>query len=322
MKAIRVHAFGGPDVLSYDDVPELGPQPGEALVALDAAGVNYVDVYQRSGSYRRALPFVLGLEAAGVVAAVGDGVREVQVGDRVAYTSVPGAYAERACVPVGSLVPLPDGIDTALGAAVMLQGLTAHYLVHSTYALKAGEWAVVHAAAGGVGLLLVQMATRLGARVIGTVSTDAKAALAREAGAEAVVIYTREDFVAAVMRLTDGRGVPVVYDSVGRSTFEGSLDCLAPRGLLALFGQASGAVPPLDPQLLATKGSLYLTRATLGHHVATRAELLARANDLFDWVRAGTLRVRVDRRYRLADAAGAHRALEGRLTAGKVLLIP
>jgi NADPH2:quinone reductase len=322
VKAIRVHAYGGPEVLSYEDVPEPRPRAGEALIALDAAGVNYIDIYQRTGAYNRALPFVPGLEGAGTVVAVGDGAGDVRAGDRVAYTSAPGAYAHMACVPVRGLIPLPDDIDAALGAAVMLQGLTAHYLVHSTYPLKAGDWTLVHAAAGGVGLLLLQMAKRIGARVIGTVSTDAKAALAYEAGAEAVVIYTRQDFVAEVKRLTGGLGVPVVYDSVGQSTFEGSLAALAPRGTLVLFGQASGPVPPFDPHVLSTKGSLYLTRTTLSHYVATRGELLARANDLFAWVRSGALRVRVDRRFSLAQAADAHRALEGRHTAGKLLLIP
>jgi NADPH2:quinone reductase len=322
LKAIRVHAVGGPEVLTYEEVPEPRPAAGEALIALDAAGVNYVDIYQRMGAYARPLPFVPGLEGGGTVVAVGDGVREVRTGDRVASASAPSAYAEAACVPARHLVPLPADIDTALGAAVMLQGLTAHYLVHTTYPLKAGEWTLVHAAAGGVGLLLLQMAKRIGARVIGTVSTDVKAALAAEAGAEAIVVYTRQDFVAEVKRLTGGRGVAVVYDSVGRSTFQGSLDSLAPRGTLVLYGQASGPVPPLDPQVLSVKGSLYLTRTTLSHHIATRDELLARAGDLFGWMRSGALRVRIDRRVPLAHASEAHRALEARLTAGKVLLIP
>jgi NADPH2:quinone reductase len=322
LKAICVHEYGGPEVLLYEDIPEPHPEAGEALVRLDAAGVNYVDVYQRTGAYARSLPFVPGLEGGGTVLEVGAGVTEVRPGDRVAYSSTPAAYASMATVPALRLVPLPAHVDTVSGAAVLLQGLTAHALVHSTYALAAGEWALVHAAAGGVGLLLLQMAKQIGARVIGTVSSDIKAALAREAGAEHVIIYTRQDFVAEVKRLTGGRGVPVVYDSVGRSTFDGSLDSLAPRGTLVLCGQASGAVPPLDPQILGRKGSLYLTRMTLGPFVATREELLARANDLFARMGAGRLRVHVDRQVPLAQAADAHRALEARETAGKILLIP
>jgi NADPH:quinone reductase len=323
MKAIQVRAVGGPEVLRYEDVPEPVPGEGQALVAIDAAGVNFIDVYQRTGLYRVALPLIPGSEAGGTISAVGPGVAgEVRVGDRVAYSGVLGAYAQRAVVPVERLVVLPNGVSTKQGAAAMLQGMTAHYLATTTWPLKSGDTCLVHAAAGGVGLLLCQVARLRGARVIGTVSTEEKAELAREAGADEVILYTRQDFEAEVKRLTDGAGVQVVYDSVGRTTFEKGLNCLAPRGMMVLFGQSSGPVAPLDPQVLNQKGSLFLTRPTLGHYIATREELLARAEEVLGWVRQGKLRLRVGAELPLAEAAAAHRQLEARQTTGKVLLIP
>lgn len=322
MKAIRIHEFGGVDVLRYEELPEPEPGPGEARVRLEAAGVNFIDIYHRTGQYKGALPLTLGQEGAGVVEAVGPGVTGVRPGDRVAFASVQGAYAEQALVPADRLVPVPDDVDTRDACAVMLQGLTAHYLAYSSYALRPGDTALVHAAAGGLGLLLVQIARRRGARVIGTVSTEEKAQLAREAGADEVIRYTEEDFVEATRRITGGRGVDVVYDSVGKTTFDGSLACLRPRGVLVLCGQSSGAVPPLDPQRLNAGGSLFLTRPTLAHHIATRDELLMRAGDLFRWMRRGELRVRIDRTFPLEQAGAAHQALESRATQGKLLLIP
>lgn len=322
MRAIRVHEYGGPEVLQLEEVTLPEPGGGEALVTVEAAGVNFIDVYHRTGLYPGALPFTPGMEAAGVVEAVGPGVYEVEVGDRVAYAMERGSYAERAVVPAWKLVRLPEGLDAEAGAAAMLQGMTAHYLTRSTYPLAGGETALVHAAAGGVGLLLVQMAARIGATVIGTVSTEEKARLAREAGADAVILYTEGDFAEEALRLTDGRGVHVVYDSVGQATFDQSLACLRPRGLLALFGQSSGPVPPIDPSILATGGSLFLTRPGLAHYAADRGELLERAGDVLHWVATGELRLRIDRTYPLSEAAEAHRALEGRQTAGKVLLAP
>jgi NADPH2:quinone reductase len=322
MKAVRVHAPGGPEVLRYEDVPEPTPKAGEALVKVEAAGVNYIDVYYRSGLYRAELPFTLGLEAGGVVTAVGPGVSEVRVGDRVAYTGVPGAYAEYAAVPAARLVVLPEGVSVRQGAAAMLQGMTAHYLACTTYPLKPGDVCLVHAAAGGVGLLLCQIAKMRGARVIGTVSTQAKAALAREAGADDVILYAEQDFEAEVKRLTGGAGVHVVYDSVGRTTWEKSLNCLRPRGMLVLYGQSSGPVGSLDPQILNQKGSLFLTRPSLFHYVATREELLQRAGEVLGWIRDGKLRLRMEFQFPLKDAAEAHRALEGRRTTGKILLLP
>ena len=322
MRAIRVHEYGGPEVLQLEEVTLPEPGGGEALVTVEAAGVNFIDVYHRTGLYPGALPFTPGMEAAGVVEAVGPGVYEVEVGDRVAYAMERGSYAERAVVPAWKLVRLPEGLDAEAGAAAMLQGMTAHYLTRSTYPLAGGETALVHAAAGGVGLLLVQMAARIGATVIGTVSTEEKARLAREAGADAVILYTEGDFAEEALRLTDGRGVHVVYDSVGQATFDQSLACLRPRGLLALFGQSSGPVPPIDPSVLATGGSLFLTRPGLAHYAADRGELLERAGDVLHWVATGELRLRIDRTYPLSEAAEAHRALEGRQTAGKVLLAP
>ena len=322
MKAVRIHAPGGPEVLKSEDVPEPQPKAGEAVVKVDAAGLNYIDVYYRSGQYKAELPMTLGLEAGGTVTAVGPNVTEVRVGDKVAYTGVAGAYAQYAAVPAQRLVVLPAGVSTRQGAAAMLQGMTAHYLACSTCPLKRGDTCLVHAAAGGVGLLLCQIAKMRGARVIGTVSTEAKAKLAREAGADEVILYTTQDFEAEVKRLTSGRGVQVVYDSVGKTTFEKGLSCLAPRGLMALYGQSSGPIGTFDPQVLNQKGSLFLTRPSLVHHVATREELLQRAGEVLGWIRDGKLRLRTEFEFPLKDAAEAHRALEGRKTTGKVLLIP
>jgi NADPH2:quinone reductase len=322
MKAIRIHENGGPEVMRLEDLPDPSPGPGEALVAVEAAGVNFIDVYNRTGLYKTALPLTLGQEGAGTVLAVGEGVSEVRTGDRVAWFVPFGAYATHAVLPAQRLVPVPDGVSAKQAAAVMLQGMTAHYLARSTYPLKPGDVCVVHAAAGGVGLLLTQIATKIvGATVLGTVSTEAKARLAREAGAE-TVDYAREDVTAAVKARTGGRGAQVVYDSVGKTTFDASLASLVPRGMLVSFGQSSGPVPPFDPLRLSQGGSLYVTRPTLVHYVATREDLLWRANEVLGWVSDGTLRVRVDRALPLAEAAAAHRALEGRETAGKVLLIP
>jgi NADPH2:quinone reductase len=322
MKAIRVNTPGGPDVLRYEDTPEPTPKAGEAMVKVDAAGINYIDVYQRSGQYKLALPLTLGLEAGGTVTAVGPNVTEVKVGDKVAYTGVPGAYAQYAAVPAARLVVLPQGISTRQGAAAMLQGLTAHYLACSTYPLKSGDTCLVHAAAGGVGLLLCQIAKMRGARVIGTVSTEDKAKLAREAGASDVILYTKQDFEAEVKRLTDGKGLQVVYDSVGQTTFDKGFNCLAPRGMMALYGQSSGPIGPFDLQVLNAKGSLFVTRPSLNHHIITRAELLQRSEELLGWIRDGKLKLRTEYEFPLKDAADAHRALEARKTTGKVLLIP
>ncbi len=322
MKAIRVHDHGGPDVLRLDTVADPVPGPGEALVRLESIGVNFIDVYFRKGMYPTAVPFTPGSEGAGVVVAIGDAVTDVAVGDRVASQNFTGAYAELALARADRLVPLPDGLSARDGAAAMLQGMTAHYLAASTHTLQAGDCCLVHAAAGGVGLLLCQIARRHGAFVIGTVSTDEKAALARDAGANETILYTRQDFVAEVKRITGGVGVQVVYDSVGATTFLKGLDCLAPRGMMALFGQSSGAVDPIDPQLLNRKGSLYLTRPTLANYVATTAELRWRAGEVLGWIRDGSLRLRVDREVPMERAADAHRALEARQTMGKVLLRP
>ncbi len=322
MKAIRVHAVGGPDVLRYEETPVPTAGPGQALIEIEAAGVNFIDVYQRAGLYKLETPFTLGQEGAGTVAAVGSGVTQVKPGDRVAYTSVLGSYAEFAAVPAERLVMLPPGVSARQGAAVMLQGLTAHYLATSTYPLKPGDVCLVHAAAGGVGLLLCQMAKLRGATVIGTVSTEAKAELARGAGADHVILYTNQDFEAEVKRITNGAGLQVVYDSVGRTTFEKSLNSLARRGMLVLFGQSSGPVGPFDPQVLNQKGSLYLTRPTLFHYIATREELISRAGEVLGWVATGSLRLRIDREYPLVEAAAAHRSLEARETSGKLLLLP
>jgi NADPH:quinone reductase len=322
MKAIRVNAPGGPEVLHYEDVADPTPKAGEATVKVDAAGINYIDVYQRSGQYKLNLPLTLGLEAGGTVTAVGPNVTEVKVGDKVAYTGVAGAYAQYAAVPAARLVTLPAGLSTRQGAAAMLQGLTAHYLACSTYPLKSGDTCLVHAAAGGVGLLLCQIAKMRGARVIGTVSTEEKAKLAREAGASDVILYTKQDFEAEVKRLTDGKGLQVVYDSVGQTTFDKGFSCLAPRGMMALYGQSSGPIGAFDLGVLNAKGSLFVTRPSLNHHIITRAELLERSNELLGWIRDGKLKLRTEFEFPLKDAADAHRALEGRKTTGKVLLIP
>jgi NADPH2:quinone reductase len=322
MKAIRIEEFGGPEVLRLAELPEPEPGRGEIVVRSQAAGVNYIDVYHRSGLYKNPLPLVLGQEGAGVVTAVGAGVTLFRRGDEVAWTNVGGSYAESVKLPADKAVAVPEGVDARTAAAVMLQGLTAHYLATSTFPLAKGHTCLVHAAAGGVGLLLVQMAKRRGARVIGTVGSEAKAELARAAGADEVVLYAKEDFVAAVKRLTDGRGVDVVYDGVGKETGVKGLDCLAPRGMLVLFGNASGPVGPIDPLLLSQKGSLFLTRPTLFHYVADRASLEARARDVLSDVAAKRLDVRIDRTWPLAEAAEAHRALESRRTTGKVLLVP
>lgn len=322
MKAIRVDRPGGPDTLRSAEVPDPKPREGEALVRIDAAGVNFIDVYHRSGAYPLEFPLIPGMEGAGTVVALGAGVTEVAVGDRVAFASGSGTYAERVAVPAAKLVPVPDGVSTKEAAAVMLQGITAHYLATSTYPLKPDDTCLVHAAAGGVGLLLCQIARMRGARVFGTVSTDEKARLAREAGADQTIHYTEEDFAGEVRRLTDGSGVQVVYDGVGRDTFDRSLDSLAVRGTMVLFGQASGAVPSIDPQVLNKKGSLFLTRPSIGHYTRTREELLQRAGDVLGWVEKRRLAVRIFRELPLAEAGDAHRLLESRGTSGKLLLIP
>ena len=322
MKAIRLHAFGGPEAYRYEEVPDPAPATGEVLVRVEAAGVNFVDCYQRMGLYPIPLPATPGSEAAGTVAAVGAGVTDLRVGERVAYQGPLGAYAELVVVPAARVVRLPDGVSVKQGAAAMLQGMTAQYLACSTYPLRRGDACLVHAAAGGVGLLLCQIARMRGARVIGTASTPEKAALARGAGADEVILYAERDFATEVQRLTGGAGVQVVYDSVGRTTFEQSLRCLAPRGMLVLFGQASGPVPPFELQALNQRGSLYLTRPSLTHYVATRAEFLERADAVLGWVREGTLTLRIGREFPLSAAAEAHRQLQARATTGKVLLIP
>lgn len=322
MKAVRVHKYGGPEVLTLEEIPVPEPKAGEARVKIEAIGVNYIDVYQRTGLYPLQTPFTLGTEGAGIVDAVGPNVTEVKKGERVGYAMIPGSYAEYAIVPAARLVPIPPNIDARSAAALMLQGMTAHYLTHSTYPLKKGETALLHAAAGGVGLLLIQIAKQLGATVIGTVSTEAKAKLAKEMGADHLILYTQSDFLAEVKKLTDGRGANVVYDSVGQTTFDKSLDCLRPRGYLVLFGQSSGPVPPFDPGKLAAKGSLFLTRPSLAHYTLDRAELLQRANDLFTWTASGKLKLRMEKTFRMAEAAEAHRQLEGRKTTGKVILLP
>jgi NADPH2:quinone reductase len=322
MQAVRVHQFGSADVLHLEQIPTPEPKSGEVRVKLAAAGLNFIDIYHRTGAYSIATPFTLGMEGAGVVDAVGPGVSGLNVGDRVAYPLTMGAYAEYAVLPAARVVVVPAGIELETAAAAMLQGMTAHYYALSTYPVKAGDKALVHAAAGGVGQLLVQVIKLRGGWVVGTVSTEEKAQLAKEAGADAVIRYTEQDFEAEVKRLTDGRGVDVVYDSVGKTTFDKSLNCLRPRGTMVLCGQASGAVPPMDPQVLNQKGALYLTRPTLGPYIATRDELVQRANDIFGWIQEGKLKVHIDRRFPLAQAADAHRYMEDRQTKGKVLLIP
>ena len=322
MKAVRVHEFGNAAALTYEEVEKPEPGEGEARVKVEAIGLNFIDIYLRDGRYPRPLPFTPGHEAGGIVDAVGPNVMDVKLGDHVAFAMVPGTYAEFAIVPAWKLVQIPTGVDIQQATAVMLQGMTAHYLTHSTYALKQGETALVHAAGGGTGQLLVQIAKLRGSRVIGTVSTEEKAALAREAGADEVIIYTQVDFEAEVKRLTENAGVDVVYDSVGKDTFEKGLNCLRQRGYMVLFGQSSGPAPQIDPQILNPKGSLFLTRPSLGHYISDRTELLERANDLFNWMAAGKLKVRIDKTFPLAQAADAHRYLEERKSKGKILLIP
>jgi NADPH2:quinone reductase len=322
LKAIHVRAAGGPEALEPVDLPQPVPGPGQVLLRVEAVGVNFIEVYQRTGLHPVPLPATPGTEAAGLVAAVGDGVVGFQAGDRVASTNVAGAYAEYGLVAADRLTLLPAGVSTRQAAAVLLQGMTAHYLATSTFALAPGDTCLVHAAAGGTGLLLCQVARKRGARVIGTVSTDEKAVLALGAGASDVIIYTREDFIERTKSLTGGAGVQVVYDSVGRTTFLRGLDCLAERGTMVLFGQSSGTVEPIDPRILQQKGSLFLTRPTLNHYIASPTELRSRASEVLGWVADGSLTVRIGAEFPLAAAAEAHRALEGRSTTGKVLLLP
>jgi NADPH:quinone reductase len=322
MKAIRVHEKGGREVLRLENVDVPAPGPGELLIDVEAIGINFIDVYNREGWYSVTHPLTLGSEAAGVVRSIGAGVTGFKVGDRVVSQSVRGSYAESAVVPAVTAVVLADGFSSKIAAAMWLQGLTAHYLSTSLFPLAPGHRALVHAAAGGVGLLLCQMARRRGAFVIGTASTPEKRALARDAGADEVIDYTTQDFAVETRRITNGAGVHVAYDSVGLTTFDRSLDCLAPRGMMALFGQSSGRVPPFDPQVLNRKGSLFFTRPTLGNYIATRDELEQRARDLFDWVNRGLLHVHIGAEFPLSRAADAHAALEGRKTTGKVLLLP
>jgi NADPH2:quinone reductase len=322
MKAIQIKQTGGPEVMGLVELPAPQAKANEAVVKIAAAGVNFIDVYNREGRYKAALPLVLGQEGAGVVSAVGSEVSGVAVGDRVAYTMTQGSYAEYATVPADRLVKIPAGVSEREAAAAILQGMTAEYLVYDTYPLKKGETALVHAAAGGVGLLLVQMAHNLGARVIATVSTEEKAALARAAGADEVILYTQTDFEVETKRITGGKGVDVVYDSVGKTTFDKGLNVLRPRGMMALFGGSSGAVAPIDPLVLTQKGSLFLTRPSLGNYIATPAELQARAGAVFGMIRDKKLKLRIEHEYPLAEAQRAHRELEARKTTGKLLLIP
>jgi NADPH2:quinone reductase len=321
MKSVRIHQFGGPEVLRYEDVPPPSLKPGEAAVKIEASGVNFIDIYHRIGLYQNQLPLTLGQEGAGVVTAVGEGVTSVKVGDRVAWALVFGSYAESNVVAADRLVELPAGVSSRQGAAAMLQGMTAHYLACTTFPLKPGDTCLIHAGAGGTGLLLTQVAKLRGARVFTTVSTDEKAELSREVGADEVILYSRQDFEAEVKRLTDGRGVEVVYDSVGRATFEKSLNCLATRGTMVLFGQSSGPAPLFEPQRLQ-KGSLFLTRPTLVNYIARRDELEQRARDVFAWMASGKLLLFTELEFPLSEAAEAQRALEGRKSTGKILLIP
>jgi NADPH2:quinone reductase len=322
MKNIQISQYGGPEALQLVDSPVPTPAAGQALVKIAAAGVNFIDVYLRVGLYKTDFPFTPGNEGAGTVESVGAGVTAVKPGDRVAYAMTRGSYAEYALVPAEQLVPLPASVDFETGAAAMLQGMTAHYLTHSTFPLKPGDKALVHAAAGGAGRLVVQMAKMLGATVYGTAGTDAKAAIAKEAGADEVIVYTRDDFAIEIKRLTGGKGLDVIYDSVGATTFMKGLDLLRPRGMMVLFGQSSGPVEKFDLNILNPKGSLFVTRPTLAHHVLTREELLWRSGDVLNWIGAGKLKMLVDRTYPLAKVADAHRDLEGRKTIGKLLLIP
>lgn len=322
MKAVFVEQPGGPEQLKYADLPKPKPAPGQALVKIGATGVNFIDIYFRIGLYKADPPIVLGNEGAGTVEEVAPDVTDVKAGDRVAYAMARGSYAEYAVVPAWQLVKIPDAIDFPTAAATMLQGMTAHYLTHSTFPLKPGDTCLAHAAAGGVGLLLVQLAKKLGAHVIGTVGTEAKAELARKAGADHVIIYTQQDFQPEVKRLTNGRGVDVVYDSVGKLTFMQSLDSLRPRGMMVSFGNASGPVDPIPPLLLNQKGSIFLTRPSLAHYAANKEEVALRSGDLFRWIQDGSLKIHIERTYKLAEAAEAQRQLEGRKTTGKLVLIP
>lgn len=322
MKAIQVTQTGGPEVLTLAELPAPAPKTNEALVEIKASGINFIDVYLREGRYPSPLPFIAGQEAAGVVTEVGSGVTNLKAGDRVAYCGIPGSYAESVSVPAERLVKVPAELDFDTAAAAMLQGMTAHYLCHSTYPIKAGETALIHAAAGGVGQLLVQMCKRLGARVIATAGNEAKANLARAAGADECIVYTKDDFESETRRLTDGLGVHVVYDGVGKATFDRDLNVLCPRGYLVLFGGASGAVPPFDLIKLSQKGSLFITRPTLAHYTVTREELDWRAGDVLKMIVNGELKIQIHHRYPLAEAQQAHRDLEGRKTTGKLLLIP
>ena len=321
VKVVRIHAPGGPDAMRLDELPSPQPGPGQVRAAVRAAGVNFIDVYQRSGVYKTALPYGLGLEGAGVVEAVGPAVSALAPGDRIAWNGVPGSYATETLVPADKAVPLPEGLSFEDGAAAMLQGMTAHYLACTTYPVKPGDRCLVHAAAGGVGLLLCQLAKMRGAEVFGTVSTPEKAALAREAGADHLILYTQQDFEAEVKAMTGGVGVNVVFDSVGKDTFDKGLSCLRPRGMMVLYGQSSGLVPPLELQTLNAKGSLFLTRPSLFHYVATRGEMLERAGAVLGWIAEGKLKLRIGGRYPLADAGQAHQDLEARRTTGKLLLM-
>ncbi len=322
MKAIRISQYGGAEVLSFEDIDVADPGEGQVRITIEAAGVNFIDTYHRTGLYPLNLPLTLGLEGAGIVNAVGAGVSDLTEGDRVAWKSVEGSYAEQVVAAAAEVVKIPSDVATKTAAAVMLQGLTSHYLVNSTYPIREGDTCLVHAAAGGVGLLLVQMAKMRGARVIGTTSTEEKAALARGAGADDIVLYTERDFEAEVLRLTDGQGVEVVYDSVAQATWEKSINCLKPRGYMVFFGNASGPVPPIDPLLLSQKGSIYLTRPTLNSYTQTREEYLQRTSEVMGWIQDGSLDVRIGEEHPLENTAEAHKRLAGRQTTGKVLLIP
>ncbi len=322
MKAIRISQYGGAEVLSFEDIDVADPGEGQVRITIEAAGVNFIDTYHRTGLYPLNLPLTLGLEGAGIVNAVGAGVSDLTEGDRVAWKSVEGSYAEQVVADAAEVVKIPSDVATKTAAAVMLQGLTAHYLVNSTYPVREGDTCLIHAAAGGVGLLLVQMAKMRGARVIGTTSTEEKAALARGAGADDIVLYTERDFETEVLSLTDGQGVEVVYDSVAKATYEKSINCLKPRGYMVFFGNASGPVPPIDPLLLSQKGSIYLTRPTLNSYTQTREEYLQRTREVMGWIQDGELDVRIGEEHPLENTAEAHNRLEGRQTTGKVLLIP
>ncbi len=322
MKAIRIHQVGGPETMQLEEIPQPEPAPGETRVRLEAIGVNYIDTYHRTGLYPLNLPFTPGIEGAGVVAEVGPSVEHFRVGDRVAFANSLGAYSEEKVVAVKDLAKLPEGMESRTAAAAMVQGITAHYLTHSTFPLEPGHKVLIHAAAGGVGLLLVQLAKRLGATVFGTVSNEEKAEAARAAGADHVILYTQTDFATEVEKLADGKGVDVVYDSVGKETYERSMACLVPRGLLVLYGNASGPVPPIDPLTLGKAGSIFLTRPTIAHYTRDRREFLGRVEEIFSWIQSGELRLTVDRALPLSEAAEAHRLLEGRKTKGKLLLVP